>query len=141
MTDHMKYDPRKYECPIHHGLHDRDEWCEKCLDWLETQPAANDMSGEERRAEMEYWGSFCLTIPFERLHARFEKLVGRPVWTHEMATSLFPGLIMEAAQPRAQDHDHTYISQQGEDVVAAKLEGMVGKDKVMRINLEDLLND
>lgn len=138
MTDHPKY-----ECPVHHSLNGRDEWCQECLDWLEAQPAANDMTGAERRAEMEYWSDdiSILTIPFGRLHARFEELVGRPVWTHEMGTTLWLGLVREAAQPRATDHDHTYISQQGEDVVAARLEGMVGKDKIMRINPEDLPND
>ncbi len=42
------------------------------------------MTAEERAAEFEWWGNI-LTIPFNDLHQRIEELVGRSVWTHELA--------------------------------------------------------
>ena len=33
-----------------------------------------------------------LCVPFDRYHASFEKLIGRPVWTHEFA---FPDKLKE----------------------------------------------
>jgi hypothetical protein len=34
--------------------------------------------------ELEQWIG-PLEVPFDLLHARIERLVGRPVWTHELA--------------------------------------------------------
>jgi hypothetical protein len=70
-----------------------DTWCPTCIMAYPNRRIAHEMTGDERAAEMEMWRGN-LEIPFDLLHERIEELVGRPVWTHEMAK--FEELIEEA---------------------------------------------
>lgn len=49
-------------------------------------PDPATMTGDERAAEVLRWLHGPMTIDMDLLHKRIEQLVGRPVWTHEMAT-------------------------------------------------------
>lgn len=60
-----------------------------------------EMTGDERADELQHWFDTVLTVEFTVLHERIEQLVGRPVWTHEMATPLHHNLLAEA---RSQEH-------------------------------------
>jgi hypothetical protein len=71
--------------------------CPECLALMEVDP--DTMTGEERAAELEAFGEI-LTVEFDKFHRRVEQLVGRPVWTHEMATTLWPTLVEEARTQR-----------------------------------------
>lgn len=51
------------------------------------------MTGDERAEELRRMNEQ-VTITFDRIHQRVEELVGRPVWTHEMA--LWDELVEEA---------------------------------------------
>lgn len=62
-----------------------DAECPDCLDDYAKLPDPATMTGDERVAEMEAWRGI-LEIDFDKLHGRFEALVGRPVWTHEMGS-------------------------------------------------------
>lgn len=42
------------------------------------------MTPLERVNELNRWMA-CVTIPFDNIHKRIEELVGRSVWTHELA--------------------------------------------------------
>lgn len=88
-------------------------WCPKCQEVFAKRRSADEMTGDERAAEMRLLGG-PLEIPFELVHQRIEELVGRSVWTHEMGTQGFAGLIDEA---RTRDHPglHTIIKQIPED--------------------------
>ena len=56
--------------------------CPRCTEALPKRPKHDEMTGAERRAELE--GMSILEVRFSLLHARIEELIGRPVWTHEM---------------------------------------------------------
>lgn len=45
-----------------------------------------NMDKEERVRELRKLLEESLAVPFPEAHKRIEELVGRPVWTHEMAT-------------------------------------------------------
>lgn len=68
--------------------------CPRCLADFETRPNADAMTGDERAMELEAWYGI-LEIPFDKMHQRFEELLGRPVWTHEMGLNK-DGLVSEA---------------------------------------------
>lgn len=63
-------------------------WCEHCQRDIAGRPKRDDMTTEERIAELK---SFCegngqyLMVPFDVMQMRIEELMGRPVWTHELA--------------------------------------------------------
>lgn len=44
------------------------------------------MTGDDRAAEVARWLHEPMTVAFDVMHQRVEHLVGRPVWTHELAT-------------------------------------------------------
>lgn len=71
--------------------------CPQCVDAFATRRDASTMTGDERAAEFKWWGNI-LTIPFSDLHQRIEELVGRPVFTHELASP--ESLIEEARTQR-----------------------------------------
>jgi hypothetical protein len=73
-----------YTCDKHPGQTGLTSYCTDCMTAFETRRDAATMTAEERAAEFEWWGSI-LTIPFANLHQRIEELVGRSVWTHELA--------------------------------------------------------
>lgn len=51
---------------------------------FDSRRAVATMSPSERATELQLW-SGPVEIPFRQIHRRIEELVGRPVWTHEMA--------------------------------------------------------
>ena len=73
--------------------------CQGCTAEMKTGPDPDTMTGDERAAEVERWMNQPVTTPFTMIHERIEKLVGRPVWTHEMAA---PNRLVEEA--RSQQH-------------------------------------
>ena len=60
------------------------EACPTCTAEWEARRSADDMTPDERIAELRSWGPI-LEIDFEKLHQRTEELVGRPVLTPELA--------------------------------------------------------
>jgi len=58
--------------------------CPKCRENFESRQAADSMSIKDRVAELRLL-SGPLEIEFDLVHQRIEELVGRPVWTHELA--------------------------------------------------------
>lgn len=86
-----------YTCPYHNT--EQDTYCPQCLEDYKALPDPATMTGEERVAEMRRWNDI-LTIPFGDLHARIEALVGRSVWTHEMAGSERFELLVEESRTR-----------------------------------------
>ena len=85
----------KAHCP-HHGS-PLPPACPECLALFEID--AESMTGDERAAAMEALDG-PLTVEFGKLHKRIEQLVGRPVWTHEMGSQLWPTLVEEARTRR-----------------------------------------
>lgn len=73
--------------------------CADCVKFFESRQNADEMTGDERAAEFKWWGSI-LTIPFGDLHQRIEELVGRPVFTHEMAGDVAVDRLIEEARTR-----------------------------------------
>lgn len=84
-----------YTCPAHDVALPMGTECDACNAFLDNPPDPAAMTGADRRAELDRWGER-LTVKFSRMHERIEALVGRPVWTHEMASSNFPNLLTEA---------------------------------------------
>lgn len=76
------------------------EWCATCVEAFDHRRPAEEMTPEERMAEMQSWRGPC-EIPFSLIHKRFEELVGRPVWTHEIGLD-WEGLVLEAGGRREQ---------------------------------------
>lgn len=72
--------------------HRCESYCEVCVLAFEKRRPVNEMSVEERVAELNQWGG-PVEIPFPSIHRRIEELMGRPVWTHEMA--FFDSLVAE----------------------------------------------
>lgn len=73
----------------------KDSYCPTCTAAWESRPHPASMTAVERMAEMEALGG-PVEVPFSKMHARIEALVGRPVWTHEMGLN-WDGLVREAA--------------------------------------------
>jgi hypothetical protein len=61
--------------------------CPECEANLANRPEPAAMTGDERAAELldDLMGENCYL--FDNIHKRVEALVGRPVWTHEMAAA------------------------------------------------------
>lgn len=53
---------------------------------ISPRGADGGMEKEERMRELRKLLEEPLAVPFPEAHKRIEELVGRPVWTHEMAT-------------------------------------------------------
>lgn len=88
-------------CHICGGTVGAKEFCPTCTENVKHLPDPEGMTGEERAAELSQWYG-PLEIPFDLMHARFEALLGRPVYTHEMAIGK-EQLIAETALPRGDD--------------------------------------
>ena len=58
-------------------------WCPVCSSEFESRRPASEMSAEERVREYRSWG--VCEIEFSKIHRRIEELVGRSVYTHELA--------------------------------------------------------
>jgi hypothetical protein len=71
--------------------------CPHCTEWIFGLPDTDSMTIRERAEELWDWLTKRdrLEIEFELVHHRISNLVGRPVFTHELAESLFPLLIEE----------------------------------------------
>lgn len=55
---------------------------------------------EDRGAALKQLVDAPLCVRFDTLHEVAEKLVGRPVWTHEFATGQFANLVAEATSQK-----------------------------------------
>lgn len=73
--------------------------CQGCTAELTAGCNPETMTGDERAAEVERWLCGPLMTAFDLVHERIEAVVGRPVWTHEMAAA--ERLVEEA---RSQQH-------------------------------------
>ena len=73
-----------YTCDKHGIKVPKATYCEACMETFNSRRDATTMTAQERADEFRWWGRI-LTIEFSDLHQRFEELVGRPVWTHELA--------------------------------------------------------
>ena len=82
-------------CHIHKQPVGRQNPCPQCVSDMESRPPREDMTAEDRMREMRSLAG-PLEVDFQLLHARIEELVGRPVWTHEMAA--WDELVQENAQ-------------------------------------------
>lgn len=80
-----------YFCDKHQDAVPRGQGCPACMDAFTNRRDATAMTATERAAEFRWWGRI-LTIPFGDLHQRMEELVGRPVFTHELAN---PDLLIQ----------------------------------------------
>lgn len=65
--------------------------CPVCTEEWENRRDAAEMTPDERLAEFRSWGGI-LEIDWPKVHKRYEELIGRPVWTHELGTSGVPYL-------------------------------------------------
>ncbi len=66
------------------GHADLEGVCPTCTEEWENRRDVDTMTDEERAEEFRSWGPV-LEIDFSKLQQRIEELVGRPVWTHELA--------------------------------------------------------
>lgn len=78
--------PEAWLCPHGAALTVRGE-CSGCNDDLDQRPAPEAMSGDERAEEVRSLMEEPNAYIFSEVHRRMESLVGRSVWTHEMARS------------------------------------------------------
>lgn len=84
-----------YNCGRHGTTLSRGQVCPECVAFLDAAPDVAGMTPQERSEELHGWLDGPLTAPFDRLHERAEALVGRPVWTHEFASSVVDNLYAE----------------------------------------------
>jgi hypothetical protein len=70
---------------------DLTEACPVCTEEWENRRDVAEMTPEERLEEFRSWGPI-LEIDFPKVHQRYEELIGRPVWTHELGTAGVPYL-------------------------------------------------
>lgn len=92
---------KTYQCDKHPGQEGLTSYCPDCMEAFANRRAPDAMTGDERGAELMWWGTI-LTIPFDDLHQRIQELVGRSVWTHELAgQAAFDRLVEEA---RTREH-------------------------------------
>lgn len=73
-----------YICNKHGTVLPHGTGCPGCAEAFANRRNPDTMTGEEREAELRWWGK-TLTIPFGDLRQRYEELVGRPIWSHELA--------------------------------------------------------
>lgn len=90
---------KSYDCDKHNGQKGLTSYCPDCMEAFANRRDANTMTGDERAAEFRWWGEI-LTIPFSDLHQRIEELVGRNVWTHEMAGQAAVDRLIEESRTR-----------------------------------------
>ena len=72
----------------------QEAFCADCTQSVPLRPDPETLTADEREAELR--GMDRVEVPFDVMHARIERLVGRPVWTHEMTTSNWERLLREA---------------------------------------------
>jgi hypothetical protein len=73
---------KTFTCPFHGGEFTQEQSCPDCFDIMQGDVPE---SAHERSEELQKWADNVLTVDFSILHKRIEELVGRPVWTHELA--------------------------------------------------------
>ena len=108
----------KYLCPKHNT--EQEEACKGCMDIINSEVPE---SLEDRLAELRMWffDIDILTVEFNDLHERIQKLMGRPVWTHELAS------------PQDLIHELETNQRIGIEEIAQKAADYVGKDNVVFI--------
>ena len=60
------------------------EWCPTCIAAFDRRRPVSEMTVEERVSEVLSWLGI-VEIPFDKIHQRVTELMGRSVFTHEMA--------------------------------------------------------
>lgn len=88
---------KQYTCPKHRTR--QSDWCPQCVADFEHRRHRDDMTGEERAAELDRL-VHCVTIPMPDLKTRADELVGRSVFTHEI------GFAFSALMDEARTNDH-----------------------------------
>lgn len=91
-----------YVCGFHPERGGLDDYCSACIADHETRRAADEMTGEEREAELRALVEGPMSRPFVLIHQRAEELVNHPVWTHEFGVR-FEGLCAEAREWKSLD--------------------------------------
>lgn len=86
-----------YTCPNHQRV--LSDVCPDCAEAFAHRRDPDTMTGDERAAEFDFWGPIC-TIPFGDIHQRLSELVGRPVFTHELAGDAACRKLQEEARTR-----------------------------------------
>ena len=66
------------------GTPDLTTYCGVCECEFAKRTPVDTMDAEARVNELRTWAG-PLEIPFSLVHQRIEELMGRPVWTHELA--------------------------------------------------------
>src|SRR5688572_14752915 len=74
---------KTFQCDKHPSQTKLSAACPDCSEAFANRRDPNAMTGDERAAELRWWGTI-VTIPFGDLHQRIEELVGRGVMTHEI---------------------------------------------------------
>lgn len=84
-----------YICEFHNTVNE--SYCPQCMERWDNLPPIETMPALERAVEFEYWCEHAqVTVPFDRIKERLSGLLGRDLFTHELATSNLPNLIAEA---------------------------------------------
>ena len=73
-----------YICKVHNAQVPKGQACAQCIEDFKTRRDTLLMTTDERADELRRWADNVLTISFGDMQGRFEELLGRPVWTHEM---------------------------------------------------------
>ncbi len=97
-------------------------WCDRCFEAFETRTPAGEMSADERANELIAWGG-PVEIPFPSIHKRIGELVGRPVWTHELA--YFDALVAEVRSGNRASFAEVVGKVPPEKLIVARLEETV----------------
>jgi hypothetical protein len=74
-----------YTCRVHNRVYDEGIACAECMDFLATAPKHDEMTADERVAEVNQWYDNVLTVNGDDFHGRLTELAGVPVWSHELA--------------------------------------------------------
>lgn len=86
-----------YVCRYHNQPVEGNDACPQCMAERAMLPAIEDMTATERAQEFEMWiNRDQLTVDWGVFVDRLEKLLGRDIWTHELASSNCPNLVKEA---------------------------------------------
>lgn len=110
-------------CPLHGS--ELPPSCAEC-EAIIARPV-EDMTSDERADELAQWMAMILTVNFSTLHERTEKLVGRPVWTHEFAN---PEPLITEARTQAHPNDlESYIIHTMDQAMGPKPVIIVRPDK------------
>lgn len=85
-----------YVCQYHNCAVPEHEACEKCMAERELLPPIESMTQAERITEFEMWlNRNQLTVDWAIFKERLDALIGRDLFTHELATNNLRNLMAE----------------------------------------------